>query len=364
MMRSRPKGRIAILCPAPKGGSPGQRFRFEQYLDLLAREGFEVTLHPFLPDFAQNVIYKPGHLALKALGFLVGIFRRIILVLGSTRYDWFFVFREAAPLGPPVIEWGLMNLGCRIVYDFDDAIYLPNVSQANRFIGPIKCHWKVASICRWSRRVSVCNPHLVQWASAFNPDVRLIPTTVDTSYHRSRRPSRPGPGPLVIGWTGSHSTLRYLELLRETLYTLRARREFELRVICDVDPGFPNFFGYRFIPWRIESEIQDLDEIDIGLMPVPNEEWANGKVGFKAIQYSSMGIVPVVSDVGSGGEVVENGVTGLVVSNTHGAWTSALEHLLDDPQSISVMGKSARERIQARYSVDSQRRNYVGLFTE
>lgn len=363
-MTPRPFHRVAVLCPAPKGGSPGQRFRFEQYLETLAREGFEVTIHPFIPEFAQNVIYLPGHLPLKAAGFVVGLIRRAMLVLTASRYDWVFVFREAAPLGPPIFEWCLARMGRRMVYDFDDAIYLPNVSRANRFIGPFKCHWKVASICRWSRRVSVCNPHLVQWASAFNPDVRLIPTTVDTSYHRTSRTSRPNRGRMVIGWTGSHSSLRYLESIRDALYSLRRRREFELRVICDVDPGFPDFPGYRFVPWRIESEIQDLDELDIGLMPVPKEEWANGKVGFKAIQYSAMGIVPVVSDVGSGGEVVRHEATGLLVPNAPGAWVAALERLLDDPPSISALGERARERIQARYSVDSQRRNYVSLFTE
>jgi len=363
-MTSRPLHRIAVLCPAPRGGSPGQRFRFEQYLDSLAREGYDITLIPFMPDFAQKVVYLPGHLTLKVIGVIIGFLRRLMLVLRSSQYDWFLIFREATPLGPPIIEWCLMLLGRRIVYDFDDAIYLPNVSRANLLIAPLKCHWKVASICRWSRRVSVCNPHLVKWAAAHNEDVRLIPTTVDTSYHRSNRTSRPGRGPIVIGWTGSQTTLRYLEVIREALYSLRRQREFEFRVICDVDPGFPNLPGYRFVPWRIETEIQDLDEFDIGLMPVPEENWANGKVGFKAIQYSAMGIVPVVSDVGSGGEVVAHGVTGLVVPNVLGDWTTALQSLLDHPQSISAMGERARGRIQARYSVDSQRRNYVELFTD
>ncbi|MBI3299549.1 MAG: glycosyltransferase family 4 protein [Elusimicrobia bacterium] len=355
-------GRIAVLCPAPRGMSPAQRFRYEQYLGHLADAGFEVDLHPFMPEFAMRVLYRPGNLPAKAAGLLMGFLRRLLLLLRAGRYDWFFVAREASPLGPPFVEWALKASGRRIVYDFDDAIYLPNVSSANRFISPLKCFWKVAAICRWSHRVSVCNPYLVRWASAYCRDVRLIPTTVDTSYHRSSRTARPGARPLVLGWTGSHSSTRYLEVVREALYELRRQREFEFHVICDVDPGFPDLSGYRFVRWRLETEISDLDRFDIGLMPVPREDWAPGKVGFKAIQYSAMGIVPVVSSTGSGGEVVEDGVTGLVVDNEAQAWVRALRGLIDDRDSLAAMGGRARERIQARYSVDSQRENYAALF--
>ena len=145
---------------------------------------------------------------------------------------------------------------------------------------------------------------------------------------------------MVIGWTGSQSTLRYLEVIRDALCSLRRRREFEFRVICDVDPGFPDLPGYRFVPWRIGTEIQDLDELDIGLMPVPKEDWANGKVGFKAIQYSAIGIVPVVSDVGSGGDVVEHCLTGLIFPNVLYASPAALERLLAVPLSIPAMARS------------------------
>lgn len=353
--------RLAVVCPAPLGMAPSQRFRCEQYFDTFRAEGFEVSLHPFMPAFAMKVLYEPGHLPAKAFGLLLGFLGRFLLLLTSSRYDCFLIAREATPIGPPVFEWGLHILGRKTVYDFDDAIYLPNVSQVNRFVGPLKCYWKVAAICRWSRRVSVCNAHLARWASAHNPEVLTIPTTVDTDYHRSARARRPGPGRVVIGWTGSHSTARYLDVVREALYGLRRVRPFEFHVICDADPGFPGLEGYRFIRWRLSSEIADLDAFDIGMMPVPVEDWALGKAGFKAIQYSAMGIVPVVSATGTGSEVVESGVTGLVVPNDTDAWVRALTRLIDDPGSLAAMGRRGRERVQQRYSVDSQKANYAAL---
>src|SRR5205807_3895857 len=115
----------------------------------------------------------------------------------------------------------------------------------------------------------------------------------------------------VIGWTGTKSTTYYLDLVRPALRRLAAMREFDLLVIADVDPGFPEIANYRFVPWRKETEIEDLMRIDIGVMPVPDDLWVRGKVGFKAIQYAALEIPAVVSDVGSGREVVDDGVTGL-----------------------------------------------------
>jgi glycosyltransferase involved in cell wall biosynthesis len=167
----------------------------------------------------------------------------------------------------------------------------------------------------------------------------------------------------VIGWTGSNTTAPYLELVRPALAALQREVEFEFRVICDVDPGFPEIDRYRFVKWRQESEIADLDEFDIGLMPVPNGTWEKGKVGFKGIQYSAMGIVPVVSSTGSGPEVVEHGKTGLVVDNTTEAWQAALGSLVRNPHLIAQFGAAAREKVLGTYSVIAVASNYVRLFS-
>jgi glycosyltransferase involved in cell wall biosynthesis len=100
----------------------------------------------------------------------------------------------------------------------------------------------------------------------------------------------------------------------------------------------------------------------VGLMPVPDDPFSRGKVGFKAIQYSALEIPPVVSDVGSGREVVVDGQTGLVLPNETGAWQAALAALLDDPARRRRMGLAARDYILARYSIPAQRPNYLGLF--
>jgi hypothetical protein len=204
--------KVLIVCPYPKGAAPGQRFRFEQYLGLLKNAGIHTEIAPFLSDDVCKILYKPGLHVKKALGVVDGFSRRVGMLFKMFRYDYIFVHREAAPIGPPIIE-ALMFLARRkVIYDFDDAIFVPQYSKANPIVGALRCSSKVSFIARHSQKVSVCNPYLVDWVSQRNTNVYLVPTTIDENSHRSYGKLRDAKGPVVIGWTGSHSTAKYLKL--------------------------------------------------------------------------------------------------------------------------------------------------------
>jgi len=353
--------RVLILCTYPNGVAAGQRFRFEQYLGVLRNAGMEVTVAPFLPTWVWPILYQRGHILRKSLAVLEGLARRALLLLRATRYDYVYIHLEAAPLGPPLIEWCLFALGRKVIYDVDDAIFISRTSTANRLAAPLKWRSKVQYVARKSRRVTACNPFLVNWASEFNRDVVLVPTTIDPAYHFRTKPRAVGARP-VIGWTGSRSNLKYLDLVVPALLKLQETHEFTFRVICDIAPDLPGIKHLEFIPWRLESEIEDLEALDIGLMPVPDGLWEKGKVGFKAIQYSAMETVPVASGVGSGAEVVLHEKTGFLVKNTESEWLHALRWLLDHPERWPVLGAAAREHIIEKYSVPSLAQTYIGLF--
>lgn len=355
---------MLIVCPYPPGGAPCQRFRYEQYMDRLSQQGIDFDTQSFLDAQAMRFVHRPGHFGTKLMGVVRGFARRIGLLFRARRYDFVFLHREASPIGPPLIEWALFTIGCKVIYDFDDAIFMTPRSTANPFMAYVRCAWKVAYITRRAHMVSVCNPFLADWAKALNPRLVLIPTTIDEEYHRSQPDGERGWERPIVGWTGSHSTARYLDVVRPALAELQRRYDFEFRVICDHDPGFPELKNYRFVKWRLESEIEDLSAFQIGLMPVPEEEWAHGKVGFKAIQYSGLGIASVVSALGSGAEVVVDGETGFTVENDSGSWVSALEKLLRDPNLVRQMGNKARQFILSRYSVRANIDNYLRLFEE
>jgi len=354
---------ILIMCPYPLGAAPSQRFRFEQYLGVLRNNNFYVCVQPFLSQDAMQILYKKGHLFRKSLGTIIGFARRLAIVSSAMQYDYIFIHREAAPVGPPIIEFLLVKLGARIVYDFDDAIFLPRASKANKIMLFLKCAWKVSYISTRANRVSVCNPYLVSWVTAKNDNVTLLPTTVDLAYHIPNDARKSVVGrKIVVGWTGSHSTVAYLQIVQDAIVQLSKEFDFEFLVICDVDPALLQVKNYRYIPWRLESEISDLNQIDIGLMPVPDGEWELGKVGFKAIQYSAVGAVSVVSDTGSGNEVVEHGKTGFVISNTTEAWKTSIQYLLENSHCIETMGREARIRVDRKYSVRVNTPIFLSLF--
>ncbi len=358
-MRTR---RLLILCPFPNGRSPSQRFRFEQYIEAWQREGFEVVQAPFWDEDTAAVLYKKGFTRRKVLGFVRGLGRRAKTMLKASRYDYVFVHLGAVPAGPPLVEALCFMRGWRVIYDIDDAIFLGGGSAANPVVGLLRSGAYVRFVAKHADKVVVVNPFLETWARRLNDDVRLIPTTIDPRYHRPR-PAGTDAERVVLGWTGTFTTNVYLDVIREALVALQKERDFTLRVISDIDPGFPELTNYDFVRWRKETEIEDLWPMDVGLMPLTGALVAKAKVGFKAIQYSALAITSVVSDEGSGREVVEDGVTGLVVQNDTASWLRALRSLIDEPTLRRSMGAAARERIMARYSVPAQEPAYRSLLS-
>jgi glycosyltransferase involved in cell wall biosynthesis len=357
--------RILFLIPYPSGRAPSQRFRFEQYLDILTAHGHQYRLAPFLSEATWRILYKPGQAVQKALGILQGFGRRVAHLLAAPSYDFVFVHREAAPLGPPVFEWLLAKvLRKRLIYDFDDAIWLANTSEANQIAASFKWHHKVDSICRWAYKNSCGNSYLAAYARQFNPQVVINPTTIDTVHLHNQVRDQLAPGPLVVGWTGTHSTLKYLLPIVPVLAQLEAEGvAFEFRVISNQPPVFTQpLRSLQFVPWQKATEIPDLLAFHIGLMPLEDDKWAQGKCAFKALQYMALGIPALVSPVGMNTEVVQDGYNGYICKDA-ADWHYYLRQLLTDAAHRRSLGKAARATIEQRYSVNSNTPNFLELFT-
>ena len=181
------KKKIAFIIPYPLGFAPSQRFRFEQYLSLIEKEGYELNCYPFLTKTDFELLYENGHLFFKISRIILGFIKRFFLIFTLSKYEIIFIHREATPIGPPVFEWIIAKLlKKKIIYDFDDAIWLTNTSESNWFISKIKNHSKVASICKWSSIVLCGNKYLMSYAKQYNTNVVYIPTTIDTQNLRRK----------------------------------------------------------------------------------------------------------------------------------------------------------------------------------
>lgn len=299
------------------------------------------------------------------MGILAGFGRRIGHLAAALRYDFVFVHREAAPLGPPLFEWILAKvLRKRMIYDFDDAIWLANTSEANKIAAGLKWHHKVEDNCRWAYKNSCGNAYLAAYAKQFNSHTFINPTTIDTRHLHNQVRDQLAPGPLVIGWTGTHSTLKYLLPLVPVLAQLEAEGlEFEFRVISNQPPEFAQpLRSLRFVPWQKATEIPDLLAFHVGLMPLEDDQWAQGKCAFKALQYMALGIPALVSPVGMNTEVVQDGHNGYICREP-AAWHARIHQLLTDAAHRQALGQAARTTIEQHYSVQANTPNFLALFS-
>ncbi|MBT2558547.1 glycosyltransferase [Hymenobacter sp. ISL-91] len=353
---------ILFLVPYPTGKAPSQRFRFEQYFDALDKVGYKYRVAPFISEATWRILYLPGHQVRKALGILGGFVRRTAQLLTAGSYDYVFIHREASPIGPPVFEWLLAKVwGKKIIYDFDDAIWIPNTSAANKIVAGVKWHHKVDSICRWAYKVSCGNAYLRDYARQFNPRAVINPTTIDTVHLHNQVRDQAAPGRLIIGWTGTHSTLKYIAQVVPVLAKLEQEFDFEFRVISNQPPELP-LRSLVYQPWRKETEIADLLAFHVGLMPLEDDKWAQGKCAFKALQYMSLGEPALVSPVGMNTEVVTDGLNGNICT-TPAEWEAALRRLLLDSALRTRMGLAARRTVEQRYSVVANEPNFLALFS-
>lgn len=357
--------RILIIAPYPPRQAPNQRFRFEQYLNILEQNNITYDYHPFWSEKVWKIFYEPGHFALKTRGLFGGIGRRLQLLTRLKTYDYVFVHRECMPIGPPIMEWLITRVfKKKIIYDFDDAIWIRNYSSANRLARWLKFHKKVGAICGYAYKVVTGNHFLANYARQFNTHVEVIPTTIDTDRHHNRIKPVQNAKPLTIGWTGTHSTLIQIRQIEKQLEKLQKKIPFNLHVICNEDPGFLSL-KYKYITWKEDSEIDDLLAFDIGVMPLRNTDWERGKCGFKALQYMALGIPVVASAVGANNDIVTDEHDGLLVSpDQPDQWMVALTRLLNSTELRAKLGAEGRNTVVNRFSVISNQEKYIRLFSD
>jgi glycosyltransferase involved in cell wall biosynthesis len=339
---------MLVLSPFPEEAA-GTRYRITHYIPYLRTQGFDVTVDSFFTPAFFRFLYAKGQYLRKALRFTGLAARRLLTAARARRYDLVFIYREAFPVGPPLVERYLAARGAAIVLDFDDAIFLPNASEANWFVASLKYVRKVATLVKLSTRVIVGNDYLARFARAHNPAVTTIPTCVDTTRFLPRASPR-AVGPLVVGWIGSPTTTPYLSTLADVFRAVAARRPFVLRVSGAAGPLEFDGVDLRIEPWSIEREVELFNTCDVGVYPLTDDDWAQGKCGFKAIQFMACGVPVVASPVGVNRAIIEDGVNGFLAA-TPEEWVDKLERLLADPDLRARFGAAGRRTVEERYSL-------------
>jgi glycosyltransferase involved in cell wall biosynthesis len=320
----------ALQVTAFTGGQkvPSARFRVRQYIPALKELGVDV--HESYPHAGK---YPPPLHAARPFWAAAAIVERLAGVVRSCRTDLTLLQRE---LISTIATVEPLTRRPRVL-DVDDAIFLPRGGDTAR---------RLARLCD----LVICgNNYLAERFHVWNPNVRILPTAVDTDrFHIAPALSSGRPS---IGWSGTSSGHAYLKSLEPVL-----RRVFErwpdavLRVVSDRQPliDVPSR-NVEFVPWSESAEVTAIQSMTAGIMPLEDSEWAKGKCSFKLLTYMSCGIPAVASAVGMNVEVLAKG--GGCAARTEDEWVDALVAFLGDNSLARSTGRRGREVVLQNYSL-------------
>jgi glycosyltransferase involved in cell wall biosynthesis len=248
--------------------------------------------------------------------------------------------------------------GTPVIYDFDDPVFLPYRSPMNGWFSLLKFPRKTHRLFRLSDHIIAINGLLADYAARFNPSVSIVPNCVDTE--RYRPGARPEDGTVRLVWIGSHSTMPNLTAIAPALRDLDTKAPVSLRVIGTGEAALPGI-PVEVKQWSAETEVTQLQECDIGLLPLIDHSWHPWKFFFKTIQYMAVGLPVVARRLGSNSEIISDGVNGFLVE-TDDEWRARLRLLIDDVELRQKMGAAARDTVVERFSTTVQMPRVVSIF--
>lgn len=354
--------KVLFLTLHRKDRSPGQRFRHEQYLDYLAENGFEIVYSHMLNEKQDQIFYGRGGILKKMNVGISSLFKRIKDVFRANKFDYIFIYRDAFFFGI-AFEWLFKHSKAKLIFDFDDSIWLrdenPNQSLFQRLKNPSKTS-KIISYCD---SIVAGNEYLKKYALQYNENITIIPTTIDTQEY-SPIASNKKNNPICIGWSGSFSTIKHFESALEPLKSISERYGDKIKFKVIGDGNYKNeYLRVRGLPWKKDTEIEDLCDIDIGIMPLPNDSWSEGKCGLKGLQYMALGIPTIMSPVGVNADIVKDGENGFLAAIDE-EWVEKISLLIEDKDLRERMGKAGRKTVEDRYSVEANKTKWLEIFQD
>jgi glycosyltransferase involved in cell wall biosynthesis len=352
---------VLFLTRYPVEGA-SSRYRVHQYVPFLEQQGISCTVQSFMDASMYRLSLSPGRTWRKLLATGLAVLRRMSALRRWKRYDVIYMQRELLPFGPPVLERWLKRSGAVLFFDLDDALFIKKASRYNPVATFFRSPEKTLDVFGLVDCTVAGNDWLRDAARAKGARAETIEVAEDTervlpkageAYQR----------PVTIGWLGSPSTVKYLSLIAAPLRRIAQRHpsiQWEIMGGGGYDmEGVP----WQHTVWGLQAERDALYRFDIGLMPLPPEDWAKGKSGGKARTYMAAGTVPVVAAVGYNLELITHGETGFLCRSNED-WEEAIEKLIADPALRSRVATAARQDVQRRFSQAGQAARLASLLRE
>jgi glycosyltransferase involved in cell wall biosynthesis len=343
--------------------SPGQRYRCEQYISYLETSGFECTYSPLIASKEEDyALYNSKNLLDKSKIFFLGFVRRVRDVRRANKFDIIFIYREAFMTGSVFFEKLFKKSKAKIILDFDDAIWLHSVSEVNKSLQWLKRPEKVNDIIGLSDLVITGNSYLADYAKTFNPSVTIFPSTIDLNYYQVPVKEKDSRDRIVIGWSGSHTTVEHFETIIPVLRILKKKFGPILQFAVYGDGNYKNEeLGIEGVAWSFDTEVATIASFDIGIMPLPDNDWSKGKCAMKGLQYMGLQVPAVMAAVGMNTDVIEDGVNGFLAANEE-EWISKLALLIENKELREKIGKAGRKTIEQKFSSQALSARYIDIF--
>ncbi len=350
--------KIFFLSPYPFDKAPSQRLKYEQYFPFIREAGYEITTSSFVDEKFWNIIYKKGNFIQKVAYTIKGYLRRCKDILNIRKFDLVYVHLWVTPLGIPFFEYLCVLMAKKLVYDIDDLIFLGHTSDANKKSKFLKGKAKAIYLMKKADHVITCTPMLDEFVKTLNKNTTDISSTINTETYIARA-DYDIKGKIVLGWSGSHSTSKFLLLLEKMLISLKKDLDFELLVIGDKQ-FYMEGINLRTMNWNATSEVVDLSQIDIGLYPLPDEPWVYGKSGLKALQYMALGIPTIATAIGANYRVIDNDKNGFLVKNEE-EWKAKILELATQKELRERIGKQGRIHVIDQFSLIANKDKYLHI---
>lgn len=345
---------------------PATRARVAQYQSILDRYGLKYT---FLYSLPSKYLYYPWFCRVSLLKYIWAglmlsmiVIQRFIQIICYARkakvifLQRDFLYRVDFPfLESFLFKYAKFGRKCKIVFDLDDAIFIDKFGKQTKSLAN-----KFSFIANNVDLVVAGNSYLADYFNKMQIsklEVVIIPTVVDCKKFSNTKNNN---HKLKIGWTGVSSNLKYLKNLENDLINLRKEFDYDFIIITNAGAKSPfENFKAEMLAWNEFGEVEQLQNLDIGLMPLPKDEWSKGKCAFKILQYMALGIVAVATSVGANQEVIHDAENGLLIDQDE--WYEKLKSLILDPILRERLATNARQFVVEKYSLKAWEDNFFNL---
>ena len=325
-----------IRVAAITGGinDPSSRYRIRQYIKMLNDKGILVDEY-----YSKSGKYPPLNKSKRLLWVIKCAYERIkqVIKINNKNYDCVIIQREMIS----TLKTFENFIRSAKILDVDYAIYIINGGKFIRSIA-MNCD---AIICG--------NQYLANEFQKWNKKVCIIPTGVDIKKFIPSHDIDKKDKKIIIGWIGTSGGFKYIYKIEEAIRNILDKHDnVEFVIVSDSKPLFTLIKNYKYIKWSADSEVENFQRIDIGLMPLEDDEWARGKCSFKMLQYMACGSAVVVSSVGMNEEVLRKGKIGFGTKDYYSDWFKSIDYLINNEIERKKMGIVGRNVVQEDYSID------------